>query len=68
VKRPAVLLAVLVPLHLGLQRLLFGHVVPGLLVLPFVAVLAYEAADRAAARYARRRPSVDRGSPPGVDG
>ncbi len=49
--RPAPLLAVLVGLHLGAQRLIVGHVV---LVLSFVAVAAFEVADRSAARRSRR--------------
>lgn len=53
-KRPAVLLAVLVPLHLGAQHLVFGRLVPVLLLLPLLVVAAYEATDRAAGRYADR--------------
>ena len=52
--RPALLLAVLVGLHLGAQLLIVGHVVPALLVLPLVAVTAFEVADRSAARRSRR--------------
>ncbi len=50
--RPVVLLAVLVPLHLVVQRLLLGHVVLPLLALPVLAVAAYEAMHRVVARRA----------------
>lgn len=53
--RPVLLLAVLIPLHLGGQLLVLGRVVPALLALPLVAVAAFEAADRAAQRHAERR-------------
>ena len=56
--RPLVLLAALVPVHLGAQLLLLGRVVPAFLVLPLLAVAAYEAADGAADRYAERKHRV----------
>ena len=53
--RPAVLLLVLVPLHLGAQHLLLGRVVLPLLTLPLLAVAAFEALDRAGWRASGRR-------------
>ena len=52
--RPLVLLAALVPVHLGGQLVLLGRVVPALLVLPLLAVAAYEAAHAAADRWSVR--------------
>lgn len=48
--RPLVLVAVLVPIHLVAQRLLVGRVVPAALILPVLAVVAYEALTRVAER------------------
>ena len=62
--RPLVLLAALVPVHLGAQLLLLGRVVPAFLVLPLLAVAAYEAADGAADRYAERKHRVGAAGPP----
>ena len=58
-RRPAVLLVVLSALHLGGQQLVLGHIVPALLVLPVLAVAAFEATDRAAVRHGERRRPVD---------
>lgn len=58
--RPAILVAVLLPLHVATQQLLLGHVVPALLLLPLLAVAAFEAADRAAERYATRKTGAER--------
>ena len=65
--RPVVLAAVLVPVHLGTQLLLLGRLVPALLVLPLLAVAAFEAADAAADRRSEQKRLAGPAGPRSVD-